>query len=147
MEFESNAPKYEDICEAIDTVRRDQGHPPLKEYQVSTVIHLINQRNCLNQLPTGYGKTWPVVSLPSVLDTLRTKYSYDFIPINCRVLYIVPLINIYQSLAFEMENLKIPYQVMSVGSACQISKTAKVVFISPERLLNKYVMKSILESY
>ena len=145
MEFESNAPKYEDICEAIDTVRRDQGHPPLKEYQVSTVIHLINQRNCLNQLPTGYGKTWPVVSLPSVLDTLRTKYSYDFIPINCRVLYIVPLINIYQSLAFEMENLKIPYQVMSVGSACQISKTAKVVFISPERLLNKDVMKSILD--
>ena len=39
MELESNAPKYEDICEAIDTVRRDKGHPPLKEYQVNTVIH------------------------------------------------------------------------------------------------------------
>ena len=126
-------------------VRCEQGHPPLKDYQEFTVVHMIQLKNCLNQLPTGYGKTWPVVSLPLVIDTLKVKFGYHFHNAESRVLYIVPLVNIYQSLALEMEKLNIPYQVMSVGSACQISKTAKVVFISPERLLNKDVMKSILD--
>ena len=145
MDVVADFPTTEDIHAAIEMVRCEQGHPPLKDYQVSTVVHLIQLKNCLNQLPTGYGKTWPVVSLPLVIDTLTVKFGYHFHNAESRVLYIVPLVNIYQSLALEMEKLNIPYQVMSVGSTSQIRSDAKVIFISPERLLNKHVMKSILD--
>ena len=145
MDVVTDFPTTEDIHEAIEMVRCEQGHPPLKDYQESTVVHLIQLKNCLNQLPTGYGKTWPVVSLPLVIDTLKVKFGYHFHNAESRVLYIVPLVNIYQSLALEMEKLNIPYQVMSVGSTSQIRSDAKVIFISPERLLNKHVMKSILD--
>ena len=62
-----------------------------------------------------------------------------------RVLYIVPLVNIYQALVLEMKRLDIPFQVMSAGSESNIDSTAKVVFISPERIMNKKVMCSILK--
>ena len=78
MDVVTDFPTTEDIHEAIELVRCEQGHPPLKDYQVSTVVHLIQLKNCLNQLPTGYGKTWPVVSLPLVIDTLKVKFGYHF---------------------------------------------------------------------
>ena len=80
-----------------------------------------------------------------MIDTLKVKFGYHFHNAESRVLYSVPLVNIYQSLALEMEKLNISYQVMTVGSSSQIRIDAKVIFISPERLLNKHVMKSILD--
>lgn len=133
----------DDIKKAIDVVRKDQHHPQLSEYQIQTVINLAEKRNCLSQLPTGSGKTWPIVSFPKILDVLRDNFSHNF-PQETRVLYVVPLISIYHSLSAEMEKLNIPFQVMGAGSSTEINKSAKVLFISPERLLNKFVVKSIM---
>ena len=79
-----------------------------------------------------------------ILDILRDKMNHD-LPKETRVLYVVPLVNIYQSLSKEMDKLNIPFQVMSMGSSTVVNQSVKVLFISPERLQNKSVLKSILQ--
>ena len=86
------------IRSAIEIVRLRQGHPPLTDWQINMVEMLVNQKNSVNQLPTGSGKTWPVISLPLILDVLRDNFKQDVSKFT-RVLYIVPLVNIYHSLS------------------------------------------------
>ena len=134
----------DDAIKAIEMLRNDQHHPPLSKHQTQTVINLTEKSNSLNQLPTGCGKTWPIVCFPSVLDILREKFGHE-IPRETWVLYVIPLISIYHSLTVLMDELKISYQIMSAGSKTDIDKAAKIIVISPERLLNKSVMNSVLD--
>ena len=129
---------------SVELLRVQQQHPPISEFQVNVVFALAEKKNSINQLPTGSGKTWPVVCFPQILDILRDKFSYN-IAQETRVLYVVPLVNIYHSLAKEMVKLNIPYQIMSAGGDIEVNKVVKVVFLSPERLQNKAVINSILK--
>ena len=132
------------IRAAIEIVKQRQGHPQPTEWQINTVTALVKQNNSVNQLPTGSGKTWPLISLPSILDVLRDNFKEN-IPSETRVLYIVPLVNIFHSLSMEMASLKIPFQILSSGSDYQIQSHTKIVCLSPEKLLNKRVLASILK--
>ena len=67
------------------------------------------------------------------------------VPEVTRVLYIVPLVNIFHSLSCEMLALEIPHQILSSGEGFKVDKCAKVVCVSPEKLLEKSVMSSILQ--
>jgi len=101
-----------DVLEAIELVRgKQQLYQKISQIQINVVCALVKNNNSLNQLPTGSGKTWPVVCFPLILDTLRDIFHYP-LPQETRVLYVVPLVNLYHSLSIEMENLKIPYQVL-----------------------------------
>ena len=94
------------------------------------VIDIKQQRNCSTPIDSesksddydqltrllvtgtkGSGKTYPAICIPLILDILRDTFGHKCIPSSTRVLYIVPLINIFNSLAQEMENLQIPYQI------------------------------------
>ena len=137
-------PNYNiDVEKAVEILRTQQCHPQLSEFQINVVKALANNQNSLNQLPTGSGKTWPVVCFPQILDILRDELKYD-LPTETRVLYVIPLVNIYQSVSVEMDKLNIPHQIMHAGGDTDINPSVKVVCISPERLLNKVMMKSIL---
>ena len=133
-----------EIHAATEIIRLRQNHPPLSEWQLNTVEMLVNQNNSVSQLPTGSGKTWPVISLPSILDVLRDNLKQE-VPEVTRVLYIVPLVNIFHSLSSEMEALEIPHQILSCGGGSKVDDCAKVVCVSPEKLLEKSVMSSILQ--
>lgn len=132
------------IRSAIEVVRLRQDHPPPTEFQIKVVERLVNQKNSVNQLPTGSGKTWPVISLPSILRVLRENFKQE-VAQECRVLYIVPLVSIYHSLSREMKSLNIPHQILSSGSESRIDIGADIVCVSPEKLLEKSVMNSIVK--
>ena len=137
---------FETIQRAIEVVRVDQNHPVPTIWQIRMVERLVKNQNSVNQLPTGSGKTWPVISLPKILDVLRDDFHQD-LPKETRVLYIVPLVNIYHSLGNELETLKIPYQILTsgFGAISKIDINAKVVCLSPEKLLDKSVISSIFK--
>jgi hypothetical protein len=101
-------------------------------------------RELYTPLPTGSGKTWPVISLPSILNVLRENFK-QIVSKESRVLYIVPLISIYHSLSREMKTLKIPHQILSSGSDSRVDICADIVCVSPEKLLEKSVLNSILK--
>ena len=61
----------DDIKIAVERTRNFQEHPPISKTQIETVKNLVLGRNCVNQLPTGTGKTWPIVSIPRILNILR----------------------------------------------------------------------------
>ena len=91
-----------DVRKAIELLRVQQKHPELSESQIAVVTTLVEGKNSINQLPTGTGKTWPVVCLPSIIDILRENFKYP-LPSETRVLYVIPLVNIYHSVSLEME--------------------------------------------
>ena len=132
------------ILSSIEMLRVKQDHPEISECQINVVIALVQMENTLNQLPTGAGKTWLVVCFPQILDILRDNFGYK-ISVETRVLYVVPLVNLYHSLAKEMKALEIKFQVMNAGSSAEVDREAKVIFVSPERLQDKAVMSSILK--
>ena len=127
MEVDQSVPNISNIHSIMFEVVNELKCPPLKEHQIRTIVSLAQRQNQVNQLPTGAGKTLPIVILPYILDGLRNHYQYD-ISEETRVLYIVPLVNIYQTLVLEMERLDIPFQVMSAGGDSNIDSKAKVVF-------------------
>ena len=135
---------FEMLQSAIEVVRVEQKHPVPTDWQISMVEKLVKNQNSVNQLPTGSGKTWPIISLPTILDVLRDVF-HQVLPKETRVLYIVPLVNIYHSLGNELERLKIPFQILSSGTISKIDVEAKVVCLSPEKLLDKSVLSAILK--
>ena len=130
------------IWAATEVVRLRQNHHQPTTFQKKVIENLVKQKSSVNQLPTGTGKTWPVISLPLILDVLRDNFNQN-VPKETRVLYIVPLVNIYHSLSREMSNLGIPHQILSSGSDFKVDVHSKVVCASPEKLLEKSVMSSI----
>ena len=117
--------KKADILSSTEMLRVKQDHPEISECQINVVIALLQMENSLNQLPTGAGKTWPVVCFPHILDILRDTFGYN-ISVETRVLYVVPLVNLYHSLAKEMKALEIQFQVMNAVSSVEIDREAKV---------------------
>ena len=130
-----------DLNNAIN-IFEARGHPSFHPHQVQTLKHLVGGQNCLNQLPCGSGKTYPGISLPSILDILRDEFHHN-ISSETRCLLIVPLINIFYSLEVDLVKLDIPYQFLTAGSSCFIDPAVKVVVLSPEKLLEKSTLKSI----
>ena len=100
--------------------------------------------NFINFFIETFPKTYPAICLPLVLDILRDKFGHECIPLETRVLYILPLVNIFKSLESEMNHLNIPNQIIEAGSGSEIDRQAKVVCLSPEKIVNCQVMKSIL---
>ena len=124
-----------DLKSAIEILTHSQGHPPLYDHQFKTLEHLVCGINSVNQLPCGQGKTYPSICLPQILDLLRDRFHHKF-PSQTRVLLIVPLVNIFYSLEVDLIKLDIPYQFMTAGTGSDINPHAKVVVISPEKLMD-----------
>ena len=118
------------------------GHPNLHQHQMKTLEYLVSGQNSLNQIPCGGGKTLPAICLPQILDVLRDTFNHNF-PQETRVLLIVPLVNIFFSLESDLIKLNIPYQFMTAGTGSEVNHNAKVVVVSPEKLMNKQTMNSI----
>ena len=91
---------------------------------------------------SGAGKTWPCICLPQIIDILRDTFGYP-VAMETRILYLVPLINIYHSLKSEMDRLRIPHQIVRSGSISQIDPDAKVVCMSPEKVLDQSIIREI----
>ena len=81
----------DDLPDAIEALRLVQGFHPLTEYQIKMFEFMVTKHNSASQLPTGSGKTYPVICLPLVLDLLRDSFGHKVVPETTRVLYIVPL--------------------------------------------------------
>ena len=129
-----------DMVSAAHIVLR--GHPNLHQHQMKMIEYLVAGQNSLNQIPCGGGKTLPAICLPQILDVLRDTFNHSF-PQESRVLLIVPLVNIFFSLESDLIKLNIPYQFMTAGSGSEVNRAAKVVVVSPEKLLDKQTMNSI----
>ena len=133
-----------DIPKAIEVLRSSQGFPPLATTQIKMIECMVMGWNSAHQLPTGSGKTYPSVCLPDILTILRDEFGHESISSETRVLVIVPLINIFHSLSTQMKILNISHQLIEAGSSTEIDRNVKVICISPEKLLDQIVMKSIL---
>ena len=134
-----------DIPKAIEVLRNYQKFPPLAMTQIKMIECMVMGWNSAHQIPTGSGKTYPSICLPDILTILRDEFGHKSIPSETRVLVIVPLINIFHSLSTQMKILKISHQLIEAGSSTEIDRNVKVVVISPEKLLDQMVMKSILK--
>ena len=130
------------LRQAIEILRKSQEFDMLSEFQLKMFEFMVTKHNSVSQ--PGSGKTYPAICIPLVLDILRDKFNHKSISKNTRVLYIVPLINIFHSLATEMDRLKIPFQILAAGTGNKIDQDAKVVCIFPEKLLDSMLMKSLL---
>ena len=64
-------------------------------------------------------------------------------PKEARIIYIVPLINIFYSLREEMTKLQIPHQILEPSSNNNIDRRSQVVCISPEKLLDPKIVGEI----
>ena len=89
MSFQGNL--LSDLPQAIELLRNYQGFPVLSEYQLKMFEFMVTKHNSASQLPTGSGKTYPVICFPLVLDILRDTFGHKSVPEATRVLYIVPL--------------------------------------------------------
>ena len=131
-----------DLRKATDQLAASQGHPALYPHQVRMLEYLVCGQNSINQLPCGAGKTYPSIVFPQILDILRDNFNHKF-PKETRILLIVPLVNISFTLEADLVRLNIPYQLMSAGTGSKVNPDAKVVVISPEKLLEKSCIQSI----
>ena len=59
------------IMAAVELLRLRENHPHLTKFQKNIVINLVNQKSSVNQLPTGSGKTLPIILLPMILDIFK----------------------------------------------------------------------------
>ena len=116
--------------------------PNLHQYQVKILKYLVSGQTSINQLPCGAGKTYPSICFPQILDILRDTYNHDLHQ-ETRVLLIVPLVNIFYSLEVDLIKLNVPYQFMTQGAGSNVNPLAKVVVISPEKLMDKSTLQSI----
>ena len=131
-----------DLRKAVDILVASQFHPRLHPHQVKMLEFMIKGQNSISQLPCGAVKTYPAICLPHVLDILRGTFKYNFSS-ETRVLLIVPLVSIFYSLEIDLLKFNISYQLMTAGTGSQVNAAAKVVVISPEKLMDKATLKSI----
>ena len=84
-------------------------------------------------------------SAPDVLDILRDSFKYSHIPQNNRVLYIVPLVAIVDSLEKELSRFDIAYEVLGPEhqSKGSIDKDSKVIIVTPEKIVKKNILETI----
>ena len=87
-----------DVIQAATLLTKKQGHPPLSSGQIFQINCMINKTDSLSQMPTGSGKTYAGICLPDILKILKNQLGYTDFPDQPRVLYIVPLVAIMESL-------------------------------------------------
>ena len=105
---------------------------------------MINKQNSLSQLPTGYGKTYAGICLPDILLILKEKFGYLEVSDQPRVLYIVPLLAIIESLEEQLVKLNVSYQFFRSGTTSIINDKVKIVAISPEKITVKETLAMIV---
>ena len=131
-----------DLVSVIGDLTAQNQLPNLRPHQVKTLEYLVCGQNSINQIPCGGGKTLPAICLPQILDVLRDKFHHSF-PKQTRILLIVPLVNIFFSLEDDLIRLNIPYQFMAAGSGSEVNPAAKVIVVSPEKLMERHTINSI----
>ena len=134
-----------DIPKAVATLLERQNLLSVSNEQLKQLECIVLGENSLHQLPTGSGKTWASVSSPDILDLLRDSYGHQHIPKETRVLVIIPLIAIIKSLELELSKLNISYDILDSEHQGQIKSEAKVVIVTPEKLMDKRTMQNICQ--
>ena len=82
-------------------------------------------------------------STPDVLGVLREKFHHKQIPEMNRVLYIVPLVAIMSTMKTELTKFGISFDVVDSEHKGAIKSDSKVVILTPEKLVNKDILKQI----
>ena len=121
-----------------------QGHPPLTPGQIFQLDCMVNNENSISQMPTGSGKTYAGICLPDILLVLKHTFGYTDISDNPRVLYVVPLVAIMESVESQLVNLNVSYQILRGGTTSIVNNKVKVVVISPEKMIEKATLASII---
>ena len=135
----------DDLPRAIDILTHRQGFPNLSDSQVKTFEFMVKGLNSINQLPTGSGKSYAPLCFPQILEILRDEFNHVHLSsTNQRTLYVIPLVNLFESLEYEMMKLNIPFQFLNTDSVT-IDEKAKVIVLTPEKLLNPRVMANIMK--
>ena len=131
------------LIQVVTFLTNKQGHPPLNSGQIFQLECMVNKENSLSQLPTGYGKTYAGICLPDILLLLKQRFGYKEISEKPRVLYIVPLVAIMESLEEQLVNLDISYQFLKAGTTNIVNDQVKVVVISPEKITDKETLAMV----
>ena len=126
-----------DLIQAATLLTGKQGHPTLSSGQIFQLLSMVNKENSLSQMPCGSGKTYAGICLPDILMILKHRLGYKDISDHPRVLYIIPLVAIMESLEEMLIKLDITYQFLTSGTTSIINDKVKVVAVSPEKLINK----------
>ena len=132
------------LVQAVTLLTERQGHPPLSSGQMFQLECMVNKENSLSQMPTGSGKTYAGICLPDILIILKTKLGYMDISDQPRVLYIVPLVAIMESLEEQLVDLDVSYQFLRAGTTSIVNDKVKVVAISPEKLTDNETLASVV---
>ena len=135
--------KEDDLTQAVAWLTSRQDHPNLSPGQMFQLKCMVNKVNSVSQTPTGSGKTYAGICLPDILNILRNKLGYEELSEHHRVLYIVPLVSIMESLEEQLINLDISYQFLRAGTTNIINDKIKVVAISPEKLVEKETLAAV----
>ena len=133
----------EDLLQAVYLLTKRQGHPLLSDGQLFQLECMVNSENSISQMPTGSGKTYAGICLPDILLLLKNKLGYEYLSDHPRVLVIVPLVAIMESLEEQLINLDISYQFLRSGTTNFINDKVKIVAISPEKLVDKDTLASV----
>ena len=131
------------LTQAVAWLTKTQGHPDLYPGQMFQLQCMVNKENSISQTPTGSGKSYAGLCLPDILLLLRNKLGYLEITDQPRVLYIVPLVAIMESLEEQLVSLDISYQLLRAGKTSFVNDKVKVVVISPEKLTEKETLASV----
>ena len=124
------------ILEAIHKATQSAGYSELKEYQRNAVEAYLSNRDVFVSAPTGAGK--------SLLFELA-PYAFEHLSANNKsvVLVIVPLVSLMKDQVNNLVSRGIP--ATYVGDTCSedqlrdiLNFKARIVFGSPEALLNNY---------
>ena len=142
--FESPTTKLKrDLHNAVAEVIAIQKLDTVSAKQFNQLECIISGQNSLHQLHTGSGKTWAAISAPEFLDILRDSYGHQGIPSETRVLYIVPLLSIIKTLECELSKFGIKYDILDSDHDSLIIIDAKVVLVTPEKLMIKGTLENI----
>ncbi|XP_028419193.1 uncharacterized protein LOC114544901, partial [Dendronephthya gigantea] len=124
------------IIEAIDKAKTSVGYSELKEYQQNTVQAYLSNRDVFVSAPTGAGKSLAFELAP---------YAFEHLLGNKKsmVLVVVPLVSLMKDQVNNLVSRGIPASY--VGDDCSedqltdiLNFKARIVFGSPEALLNSY---------
>ena len=131
------------LAQAVKWLTEKQGHPALYSGQMFQLESMVNRQDSISQTPTGSGKSYAGLCLPDILLFLRNQLGYVTISDQPRVLYIVPLVAIMESLEEQLVKLDISYQFLRAGTTSFVNDKVKVVIISPEKLTEKETLASV----
>lgn len=142
----------EDICNAIETVLRNlkengkiSSSACIRQQQKEAIINIIQSKDTLALLPTGFGKSWIYMLLPLIVQELRKIGFCDIFPSQPVIPVIQPLNAIMQDQVQEARNLGLSAVILNeADSELVISGYYSIVFGSPEVWLENKHNRSLL---